>query len=442
MADRLPHETPSESEFRVLTIKDYLAISAFWAGVSLHWAAFLTIVMQVRVDQLAPPDMRGTYLGILFAVGALISTVIELVVGPLSDRSQSRWGRRKPFILYGTLLSLPFILMFMATGNFLALVLCFVLIQLFLNWANGPYQAVIPDQVHPNKHGLASAYMGMMTLLGQAIGLAVAGLALTDPPMIFADKTMDQRLQIVGVILCLSLALTMAWTVLGMRDKPWKPEHPEQTRVTLAHMFDIRLKGQTNFRNVILSRFFFNLGFTTVTTYILFYLADSIGLGERAPLQAFIVMELAILSGVIGNWAAGVLSDRKSKKTVMFVCCAVLGVGTLAFLFTKSLTAVYALGIVFGMAWGAFTAVDWALASNLVPRSEAGRYMAIWHIAMTIPQVIAPLLAGPIADALNRQEMGLGWRMVFALVPVYLLIGAYFLRLVKERPLALEGQSP
>jgi len=136
---------------------------------------------------------------------------------------------------------------------------------------------------------------------------------------------------------------------------------------------------------------------------------------------------------VVGAAIAGLVADRYSKKGVLYLCSLLLGMGGLVFLGLQEWRWVMALGAVFGATWGAFAAVDWALASNLVPVEEAGRYMAIWHIALTVPQVVAPLLAGPLADHFNAVEMGLGWRLVFGLLPLYLIPGVLFLRPVRER---------
>ncbi len=413
---------------------NYWAISIFWLGVSVHWAAFLTIVMQVRVAEMVAPEVKGTYLGWLAAVGALLSTVVELIAGPISDRCTSPLGRRRPFILWGTLLSLPFILLFMTAPSFLWLVLHFVMIQIFLNWANGPYQAVIPDYVPPQRHGLASAYMGMMTLVGNLIGLALAGLTLSEPPLLFKGYSLSARLMIVGMVLIFFLLTTMLWTVLGLREPRWQPSNPEEKRIDPSLFFNILLNEHPNFRWVVLSRFAFNLGFYTVLFYLEYYLRDTMGLGKGAPMQAFVIMTIATLAGVLGNWLAGVLADRTSKKRVMYYTAGIMGVGTLMFLVAPELGWVYALGAIFGFAWGAFAAVDWALASNLVPVAESGRYMAIWHISMTVPQVLAPLIAGPIGDWLNWEYgMGVGWRWVFALVPLYLILAVLLLRPVRER---------
>ncbi len=418
----------------VKTRVNYWAISAFWLGVSVHWAAFLTIVMQARVNDLAPEAQRGIYLAWLAAAGALISTIIELIAGPISDRSTARMGRRRPFILWGTLLTLPFILLFMTTQSFLLLVLHFVAIQLFLNWANGPYQAVIPDYVPPERHGLASAYMGMMTLVGTLAGLALAGVLLGEPPLILGDLSRATRLQIVGWTLIGFLVVTMLWTVLGMREPQWQPRNPDEKRLRLSLFVNILLNELPNFRWVVVSRFVFNMGFFTALFFLEFYLRDTIGLKGAAPQHAFGFMATATLTGVLGNWLAGTLADRMSKKQIIYYCVGLMCVCAGLFLAAQDLTMVYFTGALFGVAWGAYAAVDWALASNLVPTRESGRYMAIWHIAMTMPQVIAPLIAGPLGDWLNAAYgLGVGWRWIFLLAPIYFLASAWLLKPVQER---------
>jgi MFS family permease len=317
---------------------NYWAISAFWLGVSVHWAAFLTIAMQARVNDLAPFEQRGAYLAWLAAAGAFISTVIELIAGPISDRCTSRMGRRRPFILWGTLLSLPFVVLFMTTQSFALLILHFVAIQLFLNWANGPYQAVIPDYVPAHRHGLASAYMGMMTLAGNLIGLALAGALLGEPPLIGGHLERGVRLQIVGFVLVGFLLTTMLWTVLGMREPPWQPRTPDEKRLRWTLFVNILLNEQPNFRWVVVSRFVFNLGFFTALFFLEFYLRDTIGLEGAAPQHAFGFMATATLAGVLGNWLAGVLADRISKKRIIYACIALMCLCAALFLTARGLS--------------------------------------------------------------------------------------------------------
>jgi len=333
--------------------------------------------------------------------------------------------------------------LFMTTQSFALLILHFVAIQLFLNWANGPYQAVIPDYVPPHRHGLASAYMGMMTLVGTLLGLALAGALLGEPPLIAGHLERGVRLQIVGYTLVGFLLATMLWTVLGMREPRWLPSTPDEKRLRWTLFVNILLNEQPNFRWVVVSRFVFNMGFFTALFFLEFYLRDTIGLGGAAPQHAFGFMATATLMGVLGNWLAGVWADRISKKRIIYACIALMCACAVLFLTAQGLPMVYATGALFGVAWGAYAAVDWALASNLVPTQESGRYMAIWHIAMTMPQVIAPLIAGPLGDYWNAQYgLGAGWRWIFALAPAYFLASAFLLRPVRETPTPIAGKSP
>lgn len=420
-----------------------IAISVFWFGVSFFWAGMLTLVLQERVAEFIPKESHGAYLGVLAAGGALFSTVVELIAGPYSDRCRSRWGRRRPFIFHGVIWCIPFIVLFTYSGSFWQLMVCFAAIQFFLNWANGPYQAVIPDVVPPHRHGLASSYMGAMTLLGTGLGLALVGALLDKEPMLLSHWSADARMRLVGWVYGGVLLSTMLWTHCGLREKPWSPKNPADAKVKLRHVFDIRLKDAPNFRLLTLSRFFFNAGFYTAVYFITFYLRDSIGLGDGYLKSAFILFEIVTFAGVIGTFMVARNADRHSKKSIIFMCSGLLCAAAIAFLLVSDFRAVMLLGVLFGIAWGAFAAVDWALAANLVPKAdEAGRYMAIWHISMTLPQVVAPMIAGPVADVLNRYSPGLGWRAVFAFIPVYVLAGAALLRKLDEAPVQqVESES-
>jgi hypothetical protein len=86
-----------------------------------------------------------------------------------------------------------------------------------------------------------------------------------------------------------------------------------------------------------------------------------------------------------------------------------------------------------------FQAVDWALACNLLPQEAPAKYMGVWGIADTLPQVVAPLIAGPIAYVVNTQvEVGVGYRVLMMLAMVYWALGTVAIRFIRERS-QLEG---
>jgi len=414
-----------------------LAISALWFGMNFMWSPILSLWQQERVVHFAGGDDKGKYLFYLSASGALVSTLIQLIIGPISDRSRFRWGRRRPFIVGGVLCAVPCLLLLAGAPNFGVLLLSMVLLQFFVNIATGPYQAVMPDLVPVSHHGRASAFMGLATIIGQGVALVLAAILiggefLNSPPFQFLQSwSHGERLRLMGQLIVCVLVGTMAWTAIGMNDRP---AEASQRPLKFSDIIDIRLRDNPNFAWLIASRFFLNLGFYTATMFFEFYLRDSIGLGDRATGEAGKIFLIVTFAGLLGNWPAGHFSDRISKKQVLYVTCGLLAVTVLWFLFVKSLTLVYIAAVFFGAGWGAFAAVDWALAANLVPQREAGRYMAIWHLAFTVPQVVAGAI-GPLADYINRHYgLGMGWRAAFSFILLYLIAGIFCLRFIQERP--------
>jgi Na+/melibiose symporter-like transporter len=370
---------------------------------------------------------KGEALGIISVVGAIATTLIQLFVAPASDNSQSRFGRRHPFVVVGVFVGIAFMLMFALVQNFTALIIAFVGIQLFLNIANGPYQALMPDNIDDSQEGIASAYMGGSLLLGQLVAAVL---------FIVFGKSLPNvgKMVFMGVLLAIGAVIT----AVGVRDRPATDTERVPMADAIRDIFDWRIKENPDFYTLLSSRFCINLAYFTVVEFLLYYLQDAIGLGKEGagPFQGFILLTVT-LAALVGTIVAGNMLRRVTKKQVVYVTCALLIVSALVFTFTKNQTFVLVIAGVFGLGWGAFQAVDWALAVNLLPEGGAAKYMAIWHVCMTVPQIIAPLF-GKIADILNANlsgqfGAGVGWRAAMLSTVIYLVAGTILLRPVRER---------
>lgn len=397
-------------------------LSCLWLPINMFWTVMLQSVLPHRVQDMVGETAKGEYLGYISLIGAIATTVIQLVVAPLSDSCASRWGRRHPFIFWGVILNAGCVAAFASVGNFPLLMLAFFGIQLFLNIANGPYQALLPDTVPEEQHGIASTYMGGTLLLGQLLG--AVGLILRS-----AIGT-NGVLAIITVLLLLGMALT----VKSVPDQPAPMAERKSVQASLATLLDMRVRENPDFFGLLYSRFFINLSYATVTSFLLYYLQDAIGLGkDGADSFQIPVILTATLAGLVGTLLAGAGLKRFTMKQLVFISCGVIGVAALIFGFTTSKMMVLVLAFLFGAGWGAFQAVDWALAVNLLPPGGAARYLAVWHVCMTVPQIIAPLF-GRVADTINQsQGHGFGWRVAMFSTVLYLAIGAALLLRVRER---------
>ncbi|MFN3421483.1 MAG: hypothetical protein ACK40X_07160, partial [Armatimonadota bacterium] len=98
-----------EAERMMADMWSLVRLSVWWLPFNCLWTALLTQGLQVRVEHLAPPEAKGGALATLTAAGATLSLLSQMIAGPLSDRCSHPLGRRRPFLLAGTLLALPFL---------------------------------------------------------------------------------------------------------------------------------------------------------------------------------------------------------------------------------------------------------------------------------------------------------------------------------------------
>jgi Na+/melibiose symporter-like transporter len=404
-----------------ITAQSLLLISLYWLPFNLFWTVMRTSLIPRRVEEFGQGANDGAFMTQMWLLGGIATTVIQLIVGPISDSFASKFGRRKPFLLWGTLGTVLSMVLFGAAGNFGLLLTAFFALQLFINIASGPYQALIPDNIPENRHGLASSYMGVALLIGQLAG--AFSLFLIKPygntgPLVLA-----------GVLLIIAMAITLQF----VPDLPAPKADQKPWLQTLSELKHLGLRNYPNFVGLLISRFFINLTYSTVATYLHSYLKDAIGLGAAADEKMTPILLVVTVFGLLGTVIAGRLADRMPKKNLIFIACGILAVAVIVFGLAPNFTVVLALAAVFGVGWGICASVDWALACNLLPKGQGtAKYMAIWHACMTLPDMLGPAI-GKAADPINaRYGHGMGWRVAMLSTVIYLVIGAIRLRSVKE----------
>lgn len=416
------------------TVRLYLDLSVFWFALSLLWAGMITIVIQTLVAQMAGAK-KDLYLGWTLAIGGFVCTVVVIVVGTMSDRSRWSMGKRRPYIALGSVLSVPSLLWLAAVGSIPVLILDFCLIQFWVNVATSPFQAMIPDMVPKGRQGTAAAYMGMATLLGQLGGLVLCGMLITQP----------QGLWLIMAVLSGLLVAGMAYTLYRLPEQSaaGNPLPRLGLMAATVESFRVHPRRYPDFFRLIGSRFIINMGFYTATQFLLYYVTDTLRAAEPEKTLTKILL-IATAFGLVGNFPGGMLSDRYSKKLVIYISCAVTGIAAVVFVLSSSIPMAMLAACFFGAGFGAFAAVDWAFATNLLPDEDEAKHMGIWHVAFTVPQVVAPLIGGVVAYLFNRHfGGGLGYRAVLCLVVVYLAVGTAAIRPIRERhPAAAAASAP
>src|SRR5205823_3002693 len=157
---------------------NFVVLSLYWIAIGYMWNSLTALILPDMIIQLVGRGNEGTASSVLKSIGTVVAIVWQPIVGGISDRSVTRWGRRRPYILAGTLGDLLFLTGISLAGSYWWIVVFYFLLQFASNTAQSPYQGLLPDVVPATQRGEASGYYGVANLVGIAAGTVGAGLLL------------------------------------------------------------------------------------------------------------------------------------------------------------------------------------------------------------------------------------------------------------------------
>jgi Na+/melibiose symporter-like transporter len=413
----------------------YFKITILVFAISALWQSLHTIILPLRVLDFVAESQKNTYLGLLTFSGLILAMAIQPIVSAISDRSGFRWGRRRPYILLGVMLATLFLPGIGLAGSYAVLFISYCLLQAGSNTAQGPLQAFIPEMVPQGKRGLASGVKGLLEVLG--------GVALIYPVAIFMDNYSAGQgsqwlwlaLVTLGVIL---LALMMA-TVLSVKERPAIAAPRLPILPTIFRPFKIDLRANRNFIWFLASRLLVFMAFATIQQFALYFLRDVIGVTDPAAATATFTI-VAVVGMLATVYPAGRLSDRIGRKPIAISAALLGSIGILVIILSQSYSSILIAAGILGVAIGAFSSTNWAMAVDLVAKGEEARYLALANVATAGGAALARLI-GPVIDFFENQSAGLGYQVMLIVSLVYLVIGALLLLKIKT-PLSRGSPAP
>lgn len=417
-----------------LSVWVHFALSSFWFGTNFLWGALLVVVIPAEVPRLAPGG-HAMITGLLVGAGAIVPMIVPLIAGPLSDRCTSRWGRRRPYIVVGVavnLIGLALMAWASQAQHLASFAISYLVVQLGNNVATGPYSGIIPDLVPDDQRGVASGWMGVMSQFGTLCGGVASGL-------LFDARQFLLAYGVIGI----ALALTGVATIFGLMETPLVGPVPRLDVRSYIRSLWIDPRKHPDFFWVWITRAFVMLGFYAPLPFLQNYLRDVVQVADPAAEVPKVMAVILLFSSLTGVWG-GAISERVGRKPVIYVANGLIAVMAFAFPFCRSLEHVLLVGAVFGLAYGAYISVDWALGTDVLPnKHDAAKDMAIWHISMTAPQTIGAPLAGliltsfgyAVASASGGENVEVyswnGYASLFAFAGGCFLLGAVLLRNVR-----------
>jgi len=402
----------------------HLSLSSFWFGSFFLWIPVSSILLQNRVDTLVPQhNLQNTGVGVAAGIGGFLAVTVPPIVGAWSDRLKTRFGRRRPIMVIGTLLALPGLFLMMAAANYPELVLGYAIIQFFFNAAGAAYAGVVPDVVPAQQFGKASGFLGTMTLFGIAAG--------TGATFIFGDMPILYFL--IAVVVVVSIVPTL-WAAEG-EGAGVVIRHEGKPVLDRIREF-LRPLHQGDLAWVIFTRLMVSAGITVVQVNLVNFFRYVV-LGG-APSDKFTAIWLLVVTATAlpFGFVGGLLSDRLHRRKIfVYLAGAAQAFVALAFVifYPTAQPIVFALGVAYGVGYGLYYAVDWALAMDTLPdKSQSAKDMGLFHVALTFPQAIVPFISGPVLDAINGPTGTGGYRVVFSSAVLFMILGTTFVSRIRS----------
>ncbi len=387
-----------------------------WLGI---WMAQLAPVQKLLPEQITA-QLKTTYwvdnvvaFGIISGISGVCAIIAYPLTGALSDRTTSRFGRRRPWIVIGTIVFAVSLILLGAQTTIVGIGVFWSLALTGFCILTAALTATISDQVPVNQRGYVSGWLSAP----QAIGIILGVMLVT---YVFVGTLLGYTAMAVFLVVLVTPFLFLPDAVLPAELKE------KMTARGVVQSLWISPREHPDFGWTLLSRILVNFGNAFGTTMLLYFL--QFGLNDKhADDDLLTLILIYMIFVIIASLVLGRLSDRLGRRKVfVFASSALQGVAALMLAFLPDLTVAMVAAGLLGLGYGCFLSVDQALATQVLPDPESrGKDLGIMNIATAVPQAIAPLIgAGVVA------MMG-GFTGLFVLSGVFAFAGALAVARVK-----------
>jgi MFS family permease len=401
----MKHDTTQPAALAEPTVRvgQGFVVSLALANLGL-WMAFMAPIQVLLAQQMEVivPGNKEAALGLVTGLGAFVSIFANPLIGAWSDRTTSRLGRRRPWLVGGAVIGAFALLMLGRQDSVAGAAMWWCVAQASLNAVYAALTASLPDQVPVRQRAMCGAWLGVT----QPLGLVVSTVLVTT---VASDIAMSYALVAGGLALC---ALPFA---LVNRDPRLLPaDRPVFVWREFVRGFWISPRANPDYAWAFLMRFLVNLGNSIATLFMLYYLRDAIGYeslfpGEKSEDGLLIAVLIYTGGVVVGAFVNGAISDRSGRRKAPAVAaCLVMATAASLLVVWQSWPALMITAGVLGLGFGAYMAIDQALVSQVLPTAgDRGKDLGMINIANSAPQVVAPAIA-----ALLVTQLG-GYRMLY-----------------------------
>ena len=373
--------------------------------VSIVWGLY-NVAMPLYLDDLG---LSGVAVGSVMTIDNFFALIFLPIFGALSDRTNTRYGRRMPYLLVGIPLSaIAFILIPIAKSALLPLMITVVAMNFFMSIYRSPTVALMPDFTPRPLRSKANGVINFMGGVGAVIAFLIGG---------FLFKMNDFLPFAVG---CIIMIFTIIMMYLIIHEpKEILNDEPEVQTQNVAEQEKGRLMSLIF---LLLAIFFWFTGYNAIETFFSTYAKEVLGLGKSAA--SFM---LATFSGclVLLSIPSGIIATRIGRKKTILIGIAVLFLTFLSMNFINNIKLMYVLLAIGGISWALININSYPMVVEMTSNKGIGKYTGYYYFFSMMAAIVSPILYGFLKDIFSD-------KLLFQYASISMVIAFFFMMLVKH----------
>ncbi|KOG12100.1 MFS transporter [Streptomyces viridochromogenes] len=378
--------------------------------------AFMTpiqILLPLQLEHIDPQD-KNAALSLVTGLGALVAVLANPIAGAWSDRTTSRFGRRRPWILGGALAGAAGLVVTASQHTVAGVAVGWCLAQAGLNAMLAGVTTPIADRVPLRQRAQVSGWTGLMQSVGLVVGALITTTLVTGVGSGY------------GTLAVLTVALALPFVLCHGEPALPRALRPAFDARAFARSFWVSPRQHPDFGWAWLTRFLINLGNALGTLYLFYFLADAVHYGDPGT-GVLILTLIYTLCAAVTAVPVGALSDRVGRrKGFVVLCSVVMTAAALLLALVHTWPSALAAAAVLGAGYGIYLAVDQALVTQVLPQAaDRAKDLGVINIANSGPQVLAPALASPIIAHLG------GYTGLYVAAALAILAGGFLVRRIR-----------
>ncbi len=448
------------------TTAKFLNFALGFLGLQFAWQMRIILSAPVTEGLGASPFIYG----LIWLAGPFTGMVVQPLIGAISDNTRSRFGRRRPYLFMGALISALALWAFPNSdliagflghvfrfpipiwlGLFVAAIMIWI-IDACINIAQGPYRALVPDVVPQEQHAVANSYISLAIGLGSVIAAGTA-------PFLQYVFHYQMSIQNQFIMAALAFLLAMTWTCLTIQEKDSRTslvedENTEKQKGSFINDLKEFFLLSPQVGRICLMQFFTWIGmmcmmifFTSYSIHTVFHIPD---LSSMSPdlIEKFSALQVkatnyssicfAIFNLICFLIAIpiGVLAEKFGNKKVHIIALLSMVIAYLGMGFFDNPIVVAVFMALSGIGWASVCALPFAMLSKFIIPGTEGSVMGIFNIFIAGPQVVVcTLVSWIIKKCVFETPVGINyhWEYTFFIGAICLLLAALTTSMIQEK---------